>query len=177
MIGFKTILRRSVWGLIMLFTISNSFAQTKPIDFAELEKTIEAEMKANKTPGAAIAVVSGDRVVYAKGFGKTNAEDGIAITPDTLFRMGSTTKMFTAATIVSLANAGKIKLDAPIGNYIKNLPPTLAALTAHQLLSQTSGLRDFARMVFSNDDAALGNEKGEIEHIFMGLYAARKTKD
>lgn len=131
--------------------------QAKAIDFAELEKAIESELKTGHTPGAAVAVVSGDRIVFAKGFGVTSAEEGgRAVTPDTLFRMGSTTKMFTAAALVTLASEGKIRLDAPIGNYVKGLPPKLAALTAHQLLSQSSGLRDFAPTVTSDDDAALG---------------------
>src|ERR1044072_3897145 len=130
--------------------------QTKPFDFAELDKSIEAELKAGHTPGAAVAVISGDRVVYAKGFGVTSVEEGgMTVTPDTLFRMGSTTKMFTAAALVTLAGEGKIRLDAPIGNFVKGLPPKVAALTAHQLLSQSSGLRDFAPFVTSDDDAAL----------------------
>lgn len=143
--------------------------QAKAIDFAELDKAVEDELKARNTPGAAVAVVSGDRIVYAKGFGVTSAEaGGAAVTPDTLFRMGSTTKMFTAAALVTLASAGKIRLDAPIGNYVKNLPPKLAALTAHQLLSQSSGLRDFAPTVTSDDDAALGkNIRGWKDDLFF----------
>ena len=130
--------------------------QAKAIDFAELEKVVEAELKARHTPGAAVAVVSGDRVVYVRGFGVTSAEEGgSAVTPDTLFRMGSTTKMLTATALVTLAAEGKIRLDAPIGNFVKNLPPKVAALTPHQLLSQSSGLRDFAAFVTSDDDAAL----------------------
>lgn len=88
------------------------YSQSKSIDFAELEKTIEAELKETKTPGAALAIVSGDKIVYAKGFGITSVEAGNPVSTDTLFRMGSTTKMFTAAALVSLADAGKIKLDA-----------------------------------------------------------------
>ena len=130
--------------------------QAKAIDFTELDKVVEAEIKAGNTPGAAVAVVSGDRIVYAKGFGLTSAEEGgAAVTPDTLFRMGSTTKMFTAAALVTLAGEGKLRLDAPIGDFVKNLPPKIAALTAHQLLSQSSGLRDFAPTVTSDDDGAL----------------------
>lgn len=139
----------------VIFAASHA-AQTKPADFAALEKTIAEEMAENKTPGAALAIVSGDRVIFAKGFGTTSIEGGSTVTADTLFRMGSTTKMFTAAALVALADAGKIKLDAPIGNYLKNLPPPVSRLTAHQLLSQSSGLRDFAPTVFSNDDAGLG---------------------
>jgi CubicO group peptidase (beta-lactamase class C family) len=131
-------------------------AQAKPFDFAELEKTIADELAATKTPGAAFAIVSNEKIIFARGFGTTSAEGGNPVTPDTLFRMGSTTKMFTAAALVALADAGKIKLDAPIGSYVKNLPPKVANLTAHQLLSQSSGLRDLPPTVFSNDDAGLG---------------------
>lgn len=141
--------------LLTVLLAAGVSAQIKTFDFADLEKTIEAELKETKTPGASFAIVSGDKIIFAKGFGTTSAENGNAVTADTLFRMGSTTKMFTAATLVSLAEQGKIKLDAPVGNYIKNLAPKVSKLTAHQILSQSSGLRDFAPTVFSNDDAGL----------------------
>jgi CubicO group peptidase (beta-lactamase class C family) len=133
----------------------NAAPPLNSIDFAGLEKTISDELKETKTPGAAVAVVSGDKVIFKKGFGTTSVEGGSAVSQDTLFRMGSTTKMFTAAALLSLADAGKIKLDAPVGDYIKNLPPKISALTAHQILSQSSGLRDLPPTVFSNDDAGL----------------------
>lgn len=61
--------------------------QAKAFDFAELERAVEAELKAGHTPGASVAVVSGDRIIYAKGFGVTSAEgDGAAVTPHTLLR-------------------------------------------------------------------------------------------
>jgi CubicO group peptidase (beta-lactamase class C family) len=125
-------------------------------DFTELEKTIEAELAATKTPGAAVAVISGDKVIFAKGFGTTSVEGGSPVTSATLFRMGSTTKMFTAAAVLRLAEQGKVKTDAPVGTYIKGLPPKISALTAHRILSQSSGLRDLPTTVFSNDDAGLG---------------------
>ncbi|MBD0369668.1 MAG: serine hydrolase [Pyrinomonadaceae bacterium] len=49
-------------------------------------------MQATKTPGAAISIVQGDRVIYAKGFGVANVETGAPVTIDMLFRLGSTTK-------------------------------------------------------------------------------------
>lgn len=130
-------------------------AQNKPTDFTGLEKTILEELAATKTPGASFAIISQDRVIFAKGFGTTSIEGGSPISGDTLFRMGSTTKMFTAAALLRLADEGKIRLDAPLGNYLKNLPAPVAALTAHRLLSQSSGLRDLPPTVFSNDDAGL----------------------
>ena len=139
----------------LIIFVSGIWAQTKTPDFTELEQTIEAELKNSKTPGAAFAVISGDKVVFVKGFGATSAEGGRQVTPDTLFRMGSTTKMFTAAALLALADSGKIKMDAPVGYYLKNLPLKLSQLTAHQLLSQSTGLRDFASPVKSDDDASL----------------------
>jgi CubicO group peptidase (beta-lactamase class C family) len=148
---------RFIFSILIIAVCGLSiFARTKTPDFAELEKVIEAELAATKTPGAAVAIVSGDRIIFAKGFGVTSAEDGRKVSADTLFRMGSTTKMFTAAALLTLAGQGRLRLDAPVGNYIKNLPPKIAALTAHQLLSQSSGLRDFAPLASGNDAAALG---------------------
>jgi CubicO group peptidase (beta-lactamase class C family) len=123
--------------------------------FDALEKAIADEMAATGTPGAAIAVVEGDRVTYAKGFGSTSVEGGSAVTADTLFRIGSTTKMFTAAAFAQLAAAGKVKFDAPMSSYVSGLPPRVGKLTAHQMLSQSSGLRDMPTPVMSDDDGAL----------------------
>ncbi|HSB09418.1 MAG TPA: serine hydrolase domain-containing protein [Blastocatellia bacterium] len=131
--------------------------KTQP-DFGELERVVLDELKETNTPGAAVGIISGDRVIFAKGFGVSNTETGAPVTPDMLFRLGSTTKMFTAAALVTLAEQGKIKLDAPIGNYVKGLNPRIAAVTAHQLLSHTAGIIDEAPMYGRHDDAALGEE-------------------
>lgn len=56
-----------------------------------------------------MAVVLDDRVVFAKGFGVSDVETGTHVTSDTFFRIASTTKMLTAAALVSLAEQGRIK--------------------------------------------------------------------
>src|SRR2546430_10494807 len=94
---------------ICLLSISQpSFAQQKTINFSGLEATVNEELKATNIPGAAVAVVIGDRVVFAKGFGVSNIETGTPVNPDTLFRIASTTKMMTAAAAVALAPQGKL---------------------------------------------------------------------
>lgn len=125
-------------------------------DFAALEATALAEMRETRTPGAAIAVVSGDRVVFAKGFGVASVETKEAVNAETLFRIGSTTKIFTAATALSLVEDGKLKLDAPVGYFAKGLSPKIARLTLSQLLSHTSGMADADKEYGPHDDAALG---------------------
>jgi CubicO group peptidase (beta-lactamase class C family) len=122
---------------------------------AELEKVVNAELKETGTPGAAVAVIRDGRVLFSKGFGVSNIETGTPVTTDMLFRLGSTTKMFTGAALVTLAEQGKIKLDAPIGDYAKGLSPKLARLTPHQLISNNAGVADFSPPFVSNDDSAL----------------------
>lgn len=125
------------------------------IDFSELDKLVPAELKEKNTPGAVITIVSGDRVVYQKAFGVANVETNAEMQPDMLFRLGSTTKMFTAAALVTLSDQNKIKLNEPIGNRVKDLNPRIAQTTPHYLLSNSAGVRDFAASIVSNDDAAL----------------------
>jgi CubicO group peptidase (beta-lactamase class C family) len=147
-----------ILSLIIAFYNSPAFAQQRRVDFAELDKVALEELKQRSAPGAAIAVVKDGQVIYAKGYGVASVETRAPVTPDMLFRLGSTTKMMTAAALATLAAAGKLQLGAPIGDYVKGLNPRLAQVTAHQLLSQSAGLRDFAATVTSNDDAALGNQ-------------------
>src|SRR5262249_32275245 len=125
------------------------------LDFSQLERVAEQELKQTRTPGAAVAIVHQGRIVYSKGFGVANVETGQLVTPEMLFRLGSTTKMFTAATLVSLAEEGKLKLDEPIGNSVSGLHSSIAALTPHQLLTHTAGLTDESIMNGLHDETAL----------------------
>lgn len=140
--------------MVLCLTLS---VTAKPIDFTELDKLVSAELKEKNTPGAVITVVSGDQVVYQKAFGVANVETNAAMQPEMLFRLGSTTKMFTAAALLTLVEQDKINLNEPIGNRVKGLSAKLAKATPHYLLSNSAGVRDFAAPVISNDDAALGN--------------------
>src|SRR5215510_7633724 len=149
------------FAIVMLTLLCNA-PTAKPtlpaeIDFTELDKLVATELKEKNTPGAVIAVVSGDRVIYQKAFGLANVETNEPMKPEMLFRLGSTTKMFTAAALVKLSEQGKLKLNEPLGNHLKDLNKQLAATTTDHLLSHTAGFRDFAAPFISNDDSALSN--------------------
>ncbi|HSL70295.1 MAG TPA: serine hydrolase domain-containing protein [Longimicrobiales bacterium] len=131
--------------------VGTSAAGQGIVDSTALEKIIAAELVDTRTPGAAIAIVSGNQVVFARGFGVGSIETGTPVTPDMLFRIGTLTKVFTAATVTILAQEGKFSLDAPIGECILGLPRGLARVTAHQLLTHTAGLRDEAPAWGSRD--------------------------
>ncbi len=114
----------------------------RTVDFKDLDETVLKEMNKTHTPGAAIAIVSGNEIVFSRGYGVSDVETGAPVTPNTLFRIGSVTKMYTAAALVMLAEEGKLDLNAPVGNYVEGLSPGISKLTVNQLLTHTAGLRD-----------------------------------
>lgn len=134
----------------------NKPATPPAIDFSELDKLVPTELKEKNTPGAVIAVVSGDQVIYQKAFGVANVETNAEMQPEMLFRLGSTTKMFTAAALLTLAEQNKIKMNEPIANRVKDLNARVGQVTPHHLLSNSAGVRDFAPQVISNEDSSLG---------------------
>jgi CubicO group peptidase (beta-lactamase class C family) len=137
---------------LVFFLALAASAQVRQLDPAVIERVANEELRATRTPGAAVAVVSGDRVIFSHGYGVSSVETGAPVSADMLFRLGSTTKMFTAAALTGL----DVDLEAPVGKYISGLDPAIAKLTANQLLSHTSGLRDEAPMYGSHDETALG---------------------
>lgn len=149
---------RVIWPALLILGAPALCPAQAPRDFGELEKVALEELRALNVPGAAVAIVSGERLVFARGFGTANIETGAPVTPDMLFRLGSTTKMFTAAALVMLAEEGRIRLGELIGTAVRGLDPGLASLTAHQLLSHTSGMLDEAPMYGSQDESALARE-------------------
>jgi CubicO group peptidase (beta-lactamase class C family) len=125
------------------------------LDLASIERTLEAELTETRTPGAALVVLRGDEVLLSKGYGVANVETREPLTPDHLFRVGSTTKLFTAIAIATLAEEGKVDLEHPIGNRVQGLPSFVSSLTVHQLLSHTAGLKDQPADFGLHDESAL----------------------
>ena len=147
---------RTAAALLLLASAAGpALAQRPRGDYRELEGVVLRELRETNTPGAAVAVVSGGRVVYAKGFGVSSVETGAPVTPDTLFRVGSVTKMLTAAVFVSLAEEKGVALDAPIGGAVKGLGPRLSSVTPRQLLSHSAGVIDYARVCCAQEESGL----------------------
>src|SRR5437870_10003925 len=106
----RNCLALSLIAVLSLVPINQAFSKSleEKLDFSELEKVAIAELQEKNAAGAAVAVVSGDRVIFAKGFGLANVETDAPVTPDTLFQIGSITKTFTAAAVLTLAEEGKL---------------------------------------------------------------------
>jgi len=95
------------------------------------------------TPGCAVGIYSAGEVLYAKGYGMANLDLNVPITPETLFDIGSTSKQFTAAAAVLLANEGKLSLSDDVRKYVPEVPDYGRVITIDHLLHHTSGLRDY----------------------------------
>lgn len=100
-----------------------------------------------RTPGAALAVVRDEQIVYARGYGMANLDHSIPITPETVFDVGSVSKQFTAACIVLLEQDGKLSLDDDVREYLPELPEYGEPITIAHLLHHTSGLRDYTALM------------------------------
>jgi CubicO group peptidase (beta-lactamase class C family) len=96
-----------------------------------------------RSPGCALAVVDHGRVVFARGYGLADLERGSPITPRTVFDVASVSKQFTAASVLLLAERGRLALDDDVRRYLPELPPYGAAITLRQLLHHTGGLPSY----------------------------------
>ena len=143
-------------AVALTVTTTHLIGAQRELDLRELEDVAAAELKETNTPGAAIAVVSGDRALLLKGLGIASIETGDPVTSETVWRLGGLSKFLTATALVSLARDGKVDLAAPIGAYAKDLSPKISRITAHQLLNQTAGIIEDHLMQGLYDDAALG---------------------
>lgn len=95
------------------------------------------------SPGVAVVVVKDGTVVFQRGFGCSNLEHGIPITPRTVFDAASVAKQFTGLAIAILIEQGKLSLDDDIRKHLPDVPDFGAPITIRHLLHHTSGLRDW----------------------------------
>src|SRR5580704_16341717 len=101
---------------------------------------IEFQMRAAEQPGCIVAIAHRGKVVAEFAFGHANLATGEKLTPRHRFRIASHSKSFTAAGIMKLREQGKLRLDDPVGQYVKGLHPQVAAATIAQVLSHGAGL-------------------------------------
>jgi CubicO group peptidase (beta-lactamase class C family) len=106
-----------------------------------------ADLTKAGSPGCALGVYRDGKIVYAKGYGLANLEEHAAITPESVFDIGSTSKQFTAASILLLEKQGKLSVNDDVRKYIPELPDYEQKITILHLLNHTSGLRDYLTLM------------------------------
>lgn len=108
-------------------------------------RLIKTEMKKNDVVGLSIALVDDQQIVWAQGFGYADEKYKITATPETIYNIGSLTKVFTATAAMQLAEQGMIDVDLPLQKYIpefsvKTRFPNTSQITLRHLMTHHSGL-------------------------------------
>ncbi len=145
-----------------IFSYSQSFSQEAhkegvPNTLMELKSSILDILKASKTPGAGVVLVSGDETVFLEGLGKADIENNIAVNENTMFRLGSVSKVFVALAILKLQEEGRLTLK----DKIKDLIPEIKfnnpweekyPIRIENLLEHTTGWDEWHFAELGSDD-------------------------
>ena len=131
----------------LAFATAPAAAQGSPgIDQQRLDSVahyVEAEMQRLHIPGMSIAILRGDSIVMARGFGYANVELRVPASDSTIYQSGSVGKQFTSAAIMLLAERGKLSLDDPIIRWLPEGKTAWKGITIRHLLSHTSGIANY----------------------------------
>lgn len=101
-----------------------------------------ATWSATNSPGCAVGVARNGEPLFQNGYGMSNLEHDVPITPASIFHVASVSKQFTATAIMLLAADGKLSLDDEVRKHLPELPDYGQRITIRHLLTHTSGLRD-----------------------------------
>lgn len=136
--------------LVAATTALLAFTAAAPVradDPTSLEAAVDAiagaPIENGKAVGLAVGVAKGGEILLAKGYGLADIENGLPVTADSVFRIGSITKMFTAAAVLQLAEEGKLDLDDPLVRHVPGYPDPGKRITLRHLLQHTSGIFSF----------------------------------
>ena len=151
-------LRTVLSALLVLVTFVPAIASDKEADSRPLgddqrvadaitawEAWIEYQLGISRVPAASIGVVYDQELLTARGFGLANPDTGAPATPETIYSICSISKLFTSVAFMQLRDQGKVRLDAPVSDYLdwftlQDVHPDDEAITVRRLLSHSSGL-------------------------------------
>jgi len=119
--------------------------------------------------GLSIGVARHDQVLYRGGFGMANVELHVPATADTVYRIGSITKEFTAAGVLLLVQEGKIGLDDPLEKFLPAYPVKGREIRVRHLLQHASGVQDFTRLPAYRKEIRIDASQDDVLNRFQHL--------
>ncbi len=131
------ILKKGFIALLIFSCNKSVLGQADSIDIF-----IQNKMQQRRIPGLQLAIVQHGKIIKTGNYGLANLQDSIPVSDKTVFTINSITKAFVGIAIVQLMEAGKITLNAPISQYLTDIPDTWKPVTVQQLLSHVSGIPD-----------------------------------
>jgi CubicO group peptidase (beta-lactamase class C family) len=117
-----------------------SLAATAVAQADRVDDLVETEMRKQRIPGLALAVLEDGKIVKAQGYGVANIEAKTPVTPETVFKIGSVSKQFIATGIMLLVQDGRLALSDPISRFLDGTPAAWKDITVRHLLTHTSGI-------------------------------------
>ena len=135
-----------------------------------VEDWIDFQMRLSGEPGCAIAVAHAGDVLFERAFGMADLASATPLTARHRFRVASHSESFTAVALMVLVQAGRLRLDDPVGTHVTGLPQPLAAARIGQLLSHSAGLiRDGADASHWDDQKPFPDEAGLRHELSQAL--------
>src|ERR1043165_4029345 len=137
----------------------------------EIEEFINRMMNAYQLPGLAVGIMAGDETICCNGFGVHSIGHKAKVSGNTVFQMGSLSKVLVATAILQLSEQGKIDLDEKLVTYIPYFrmnDERYAEITIRQILSHQSGIPDVEDFEWSRPQNDEGAAKRYVES-FAGL--------
>jgi len=160
---------KSITRFLLICSLATScFAQSKKEEtpkpaqsIPELQQQLEKILKDTHTPGMSIAIVHRERPEWIAGLGKADVAADRATSPETLFRIGSTSKAFAALSILKLANEGKLSLEDPVHKlapevWFQNRWEATDPVRVVDLLEHTTGWDDMHFREYAKDAPGMG---------------------
>jgi len=170
-----------LFSILLVFSLSASFSQDidklkVPNTLTELQDSIQKILIETKTNGAAIVLVSGDSVVLHREFGKADVENNINVNTNTLFRLGSVSKLFVGLSILKLQEEGRLSLKDKVEDIIPELKiinpwRNKYPIRIENLLEHTAGLGDWSLAELACNNPTIKTLKESLEYYPKGRVA------
>ncbi|HTP26905.1 MAG TPA: serine hydrolase domain-containing protein [Anaeromyxobacteraceae bacterium] len=134
---------------------------------------VKKEMKKQDVTGLSIALVDDQQVVWAEGFGFADKANKVPATPETIYRAGSISKLFTATMAMQLVEQGKLDIDKPLQSYlpefsIRSRFPDAGPITPRNIMTHHSGLpSDFSKGMWAEHPEPFENVVNQIRDEYV----------
>jgi CubicO group peptidase (beta-lactamase class C family) len=138
---------RSSKGIALVLALLAFAALAAADEKTDKVDKIFAAWDTTTSPGAALAVIRDGKIIYERGYGMAKIEDGLVMTPQKIFDIGSTSKQFTAACLAFLIRQGQVSLEDDIRKYFPEMPVYQKPLQVKHLVYHTSGIRDYNNLL------------------------------
>jgi CubicO group peptidase (beta-lactamase class C family) len=142
--------------LLVIFLFLRTSAAADPVA-AKADEYLSRYAKQGRFSGAVLIAKDG-KIIFRKAYGMADFENSVPNTTETVFRIGSITKSFTALSTLQLAQQGKLSVNDPVSKYLPDFPAAWHDVTVHHLLTHTSGIPDYSRRNLGVEAAFALNE-------------------